>query len=167
MIRPVSSEGAAVPRRRFSDVVAIAVATGLGSGYSPVAPGTVGAALGLLLFWPLAAQPFVLQAAATLALSGIGVAAASSVARRTGLHDPGLVVVDEIAGMWVALWLLPFTPWTVAFAFVLFRVMDVLKPWPARELEALPGGWGIVADDLMAGVYANLLVRVALKALAA
>jgi phosphatidylglycerophosphatase A len=72
------------------------------------------------------------------------------------------VVVDEVAGMWTSLLLLPFTPAVVAAAFVAFRVMDVTKPYPARQLEALPGGWGIMSDDMMAGVYANLLVRVAL-----
>lgn len=145
--------------------MALALATGLGSGYAPVAPGTFGAALGLLLFWPLATLPLAHQGLATLVLCGVGVAAASAVARHVGLHDPGLVVIDEIVGMWVSLLLLPFTPATAAAAFLLFRAMDVLKPWPARQLEALPGGWGIVADDLMAGVYANLLLRVALQAL--
>jgi phosphatidylglycerophosphatase A len=156
---------AVAPRRGVGDRVALAVATGLGSGYAPIAPGTAGAAVGLLLFWPLAELPFALQAAATLVLSGVGVTAAGAVARRSGRHDPGLVVIDEIAGMWVSLLLLPVTPVTAAAAFLLFRVMDVWKPWPARQLEALPGGWGIVADDLMAGVYANLLLRAVLHAL--
>jgi phosphatidylglycerophosphatase A len=67
-----------------------------------------------------------------------------------------------VAGQWVSLLFLPFTPGTAFAGFFLFRLMDVLKPWPARDLEHLPGGWGIVADDLMAGVYANLLLRAAL-----
>jgi phosphatidylglycerophosphatase A len=161
----VSRVAATAPRRDLGTLLALALATGLGSGYAPVAPGTFGAALGLLLFWPLAALPLAYQGLATLVLCGVGVAAASAVARHVGLHDPGLVVIDEIVGMWVSLLLLPFTPATAAAAFLLFRAMDVLKPWPARQLEALPGGWGIVADDLMAGVYANLLLRVALQAL--
>ena len=73
-----------------------------------------------------------------------------------------LVVVDEVVGQWVSLLLLPFTLWTAVAGFALFRLMDVIKPWPARDLERLPGGIGIVADDLMAGVYANLLLRVGL-----
>jgi phosphatidylglycerophosphatase A len=79
-----------------------------------------------------------------------------------GRKDPGLVVVDEVAGQWVSLLFLPFTLGTAVAAFFLFRLMDVLKPWPARDLEHLPGGVGIVADDIMAGVYANLLLRAAL-----
>jgi phosphatidylglycerophosphatase A len=75
------------------------------------------------------------------------------------LEDPGLVVVDEVAGMWVTLLFVPFTPLTAALGFLAFRLMDIVKPFPARRLEDLPGGWGIMADDLMAGVYANVLVR--------
>jgi phosphatidylglycerophosphatase A len=91
-----------------------------------------------------------------------GTLAATSVARRSGRKDPGIVVVDEVVGQWITLLALPFTPLTAAAGFVLFRVMDVLKPWPARQLEALPGGVGIVADDVMAGVYAHLALRVLL-----
>ena len=77
-------------------------------------------------------------------------------ARLVGRKDPGIVVVDEVVGQWVTLAALPFTPVTAALGFLLFRVMDVVKPWPARDLERLPGGWGIMADDVMAGVYAHL-----------
>ena len=72
------------------------------------------------------------------------------------------MVVDEVVGQWVSLLLLPLTPLTVVLGFLLFRLLDVLKPWPARDFERLPGGWGIMADDVMAGIYANLLVRVGL-----
>jgi phosphatidylglycerophosphatase A len=68
--------------------------------------------------------------------------------------------------MWVSLILLPLTPATAACGFVLFRIMDVVKPYPARQLEGLPGGWGIMADDVMAGIYANLCLRVGLRFLA-
>jgi phosphatidylglycerophosphatase A len=135
------------------------LATGLGSGYSPVAPGTAGSALGVLLFWPLAARGPLVQLAAVLVLSLVGALAASRVARSVGRKDPGLVVVDEVAGQWLTLTALPFTPVVAALGFVLFRVMDVFKPWPARGLEALPEGWGIMADDLAAGVYAHLALR--------
>jgi len=70
--------------------------------------------------------------------------------------------VDEVVGMWASLLFLPFTVGTAALGFVLFRILDVVKPYPARQLEDLPGGWGIMSDDLMAGVYANLALRVAL-----
>ena len=141
---------------------AFAVATGLGSGYSPIAPGTAGSLVGLVLFWPLARRPAAQVLAATVALTLLAVLAAHHVAKVLGRKDPGLVVVDEVAGQWVSLLFLPLTLGTAVAAFLLFRLMDVLKPWPARDLEHLPGGWGIVADDIMAGVYANLLLRAAL-----
>jgi phosphatidylglycerophosphatase A len=143
------------------------VATGLGAGYSPVAPGTAGSLVGLILFWPLHSLPTAVQAVATIAVSLLGVACAHDLARRVARKDPGLVVVDEVAGMWVSLLGLPFTPVTAAAGFFLFRAMDVFKPWPARQLEGLPGGWGIVSDDLMAGIYANLLLRAGLLAFGA
>lgn len=142
--------------------VARVIGTGFGSGYSPLAPGTAGSALGLLLFWPLAGLGPWATVTATALASALGVWAATRVAREVGRKDPGLVVVDEIAGQWVSLLLLPWSPGVAILGFFAFRAMDIVKPWPARQLEALPGGWGIMADDLMAGIYANLLVRVAL-----
>ena len=138
------------------------VATGLGTGYAPVAPGTAGSAVGLLLFWPLSLAPVLLQLALTVLAAGLGVLSAGRLAEHLGVKDPGRATVDEVVGMWVSLLFLPFSVATAVLAFVAFRAMDVLKPYPARDLEALPGGWGIMADDLMAAVYANLLVRIAL-----
>lgn len=146
----------------FLDSVATVVATGLGAGFSPVAPGTFGSAVGLLLFWPVRALSPWLHLAGAAALALAGIAAGGRLASRMKVEDPGRVVIDEVAGMWVSLLFLPFTWRTALIAFVAFRVMDMVKPWPARQMEDLPGGWGIMADDLMAGVYANLLVRVAL-----
>jgi phosphatidylglycerophosphatase A len=142
--------------------VAAAVATGFGSGYSPIAPGTAGSFVGLLLYWPLCRLPVAAQLGIVALGFLVGTAAAAAVARRLGVEDPGIVVVDEVVGMWVSLLFLPFTTFTAALGFVLFRVMDVVKPYPARQLEDLPGGWGIMSDDLMAGLYTNLALRVAL-----
>ncbi len=145
--------------RRLVDFVARVVATAFGSGYSPVAPGTAGSAVGLLLFVPLARRDWPWQLAASIVVLLVGVAAAGRVAKLVGVEDPGLVVVDEVAGQWITLTALPFTPAVALAGFVLFRVMDVVKPWPARDLERLHGGWGIMADDVMAGVYAHLALR--------
>jgi phosphatidylglycerophosphatase A len=139
------------------------VATALGAGYSPVAPGTAGSLVGLALFWPLHALGLPVQLAAVALLFFLGVKCSTVLAASLGRKDPGMVVVDEVVGMWTTLLLLPFTPVVAALAFVAFRVMDVFKPYPARQLEALPAGWGIMSDDLMAGVYANLLLRVLLR----
>lgn len=142
--------------------MATLVATGLGCGYAPVAPGTAGSLLGLAMFWPLAQLRPWAQLAALAALVLLGAATGSSVARRLAIKDPGVVVVDEVAGMWVTLLFVPLTPVNAAAGFFLFRVADVVKPFPARRLERLRGGWGIIADDLMAGVYANLALRLVL-----
>jgi phosphatidylglycerophosphatase A len=148
--------------RRAVDVAARVVATAFGSGYSPVAPGTAGSLVGLLLFWPLAPLAWWLQATAIAVLLVVGTAAAGRVAEITGKKDPGLVVVDEVVGQWITIAALPLTPFALLLGFVLFRVMDVVKPWPARQLEALPGGLGIMADDVAAGVYAHLALQVGL-----
>ncbi len=149
-----------------SDRAATVVATAFGAGYSPIAPGTAGSLVGLALFWPLQlAAPWV-QLLVTVAAYFAGVAASTRLAQRLGRKDPGAAVVDEVVGMWLSLLFLPFTPATAVAAFLLFRVLDVFKPYPARQFESLPGGWGIMTDDVMAGVYANLLLRAALRALA-
>ena len=142
-----------------ADLFSTVIATGFGSGYSPFAPGTAGSAVGLLLFWPLHQLPVTAQVAAVVVLFFVGVAASTRVARGVGIEDPGIVVVDEVVGMWTSLLFLPLTPATALAGFLLFRVMDVFKPYPARQFESLPGGWGIMTDDLMAGIYANLLLR--------
>ncbi len=144
------------------DLAATALATGLGSGYSPFAPGTAGSLVGLVLFWPMRGWPFAWQAAACAGLFALGTLAAGRIARSVGREDPGIVVVDEVVGMWVTLLLVPFSLWTAAAGFVLFRAMDVWKPYPARDLEALHGGLGIMADDVAAGVYANVALQVAI-----
>jgi phosphatidylglycerophosphatase A len=159
-----TQEAAPVVRSSSSPLASAAVflATGFGSGYSPIAPGTAGTVVGLLLFWPLRAQSIVVQVACTILMFAAAVASADVTARRTGLKDPSIVVVDEIVGMWISLLFLPWTPGVLVASFLLFRVMDVVKPPPARGFESLPGGWGIVMDDVMAGVYANLLAHAGL-----
>jgi phosphatidylglycerophosphatase A len=148
---------ARAPQR--AGLVSTVIATAFGSGYSPVAPGTAGSAVGLLLFWPLHLLPAAAQVGAVVVLFFAGVAASTRVARGVGIEDPGIVVVDEVVGMWLSLLFLPFTPVMAAAGFVLFRILDVFKPYPARQFESLPGGWGIMSDDVMAGIYANLLLR--------
>ena len=154
----------ATPRTLFTSPLTW-IASGLGSGLSPIAPGTAGSAVGVLLFIPLSWVSIWWQVAATLLVFLVGVWASSATATRKHLKDPGLVVVDEIAGMWVTLLLVPFG-WRAALAgFFLFRVMDVFKPFPARQLESLPSGWGIMTDDIMAGVYANLVLQLLVRGL--
>jgi len=135
-------------------------ATFFGSGYSPVAPGTAGSAAGLVLIVPLRllGMPW-LDLAAVAIIFGVGVWSATIVERESGKEDPGIVVLDEVLGMLISLLWLPVSWPVVVAAFLAFRVFDIIKPWPAGRLEYLGGGLGIMADDAMAGVYANLLVQ--------
>jgi phosphatidylglycerophosphatase A len=136
------------------------LATGFGTGYGPIAPGTWGSLPGLAFAWGLerlAGFWAVLAGAALFAAAGVW--AAGRAETLLGEKDPARVVVDEIAGQMVALLFLLPTARLLLVAFVLFRVLDVVKPWPARQLEDLPGGSGIMADDLMAGLYANLILH--------
>jgi phosphatidylglycerophosphatase A len=144
-------------KQTLSDRLVVAIATGVYVGYLPPAPGTLGSLLGLLLLWPL--KPGTVQVLVTLFLIGVGIVVADQAARVIGGQDPPAIVIDEIAGIAVATLLLPPQVQERVVAFVIFRVFDVIKPFPARQAERLPGGFGIVGDDLIAGLYTNLLVR--------
>jgi len=137
--------------------LALVVATVLYCGYVPVAPGTAGSAAGLLVFAAVRASgsPLVESAALVLVVAG-GVWSSGVAERIFGRTDPGHIVIDEVAGMLVTVFLLPVS-WTGALVGLLsFRVFDIVKPFPARRAERLPGGWGVMTDDLVAGVYAHL-----------
>ncbi len=147
--------------RSPADSLALRLATLFGAGRSPFVPGTVGTLVSLLPAYILGRYlPLWGFGAATAFVALLGVWAGGRAADLLGQKDPGAVVIDETAGLFVTLFGIPAGPVTLAAAFVLFRVMDILKPPPARRLERLRGGWGIVADDLMAGFYANLALRV-------
>jgi phosphatidylglycerophosphatase A len=142
--------------------LAVALSTWFGCGFSPKAPGTAGSLGALLAAWPLVAflhfGPWhFLALAAVLTLPGIWAAGRTAVIRN--LKDPQIVVIDEVLGQWIALaGASALDAPRVLAAFVLFRLFDIYKPWPVRRLEALPGGVGIVADDLAAGAYAGLIL---------
>jgi phosphatidylglycerophosphatase A len=142
------------------------LATWFGCGKSPQAPGTVGSLAALLpviamITYDVAEWRWVVIAlVAVFTLPGIW--AAGVHAQRLGRKDPGDVVVDEVLGQWVTIAFATHLTWGgVAIAFVLFRLFDIVKPPPVRQAEALPGGLGIVADDLAAGVFAGLVFYVA------
>ena len=141
--------------------VALAVATCLGVGYVPFAPGTFGSAAGLLL-WLVLPPSASVQLAVVVVLFAGGSWAAGVSERHFRSTDPGPVVIDEVMGMLVTLFLVP-VGWSGAFvAFLLFRLFDIVKPYPSNRLERLPGGVGVMADDFMAAIYANLTLRVLL-----
>ena len=139
---------------------AVFIATAGYCGYFPIAPGTVGSAAGLLVYLLVAwaGLPILEVAAIGLTFAG-GAWAATHAERFFGGIDPGPVVIDEVLGMLVTLAFIPAGWQAMLAGFLLFRVLDVIKPVPANRLETLHGGFGIMADDAMAGVYANLGLR--------
>ncbi|MEP6743584.1 MAG: phosphatidylglycerophosphatase A [bacterium] len=179
----------AAPRaaRSLKDYIALAIAT-CGVGYLPLAPGTWGSLVGIGLFvllrdfliwliaqyerskqWNLlqqAAGIVTLEISAIVCLALIGIWAGSRTEKLSGKKDPGKIVIDEVAGQMIAL--VPVSVavayggmwWPTILAFLLFRFFDIVKPYPARKFESLKGGWGIMADDLVAGIYAAVIVAV-------
>lgn len=142
--------------------IAAWIATGLGVGLFPVAPGTVGSLLGLPLAWGIGLLPSPwMMVVVIAALCAVGVPIVNAALPRLGnLKDPGCVVYDEIAGMAITFFLVPVSNWKIAvLGFALFRLFDVTKPPPARQLEKLPDGLGVMADDWAAGVYASLALH--------
>ncbi|MDP2984881.1 MAG: phosphatidylglycerophosphatase A [Candidatus Latescibacter sp.] len=142
----------------FTGFLARGIASGLYVGYLPAAQGTAGSLWGpaLCLLLPKNCFPALWFTLPPLFL--VGVWSAGRAEKYWG-HDPGRVVIDEVVGMMAALAWAPINLYTVGAGFFLFRVFDILKPPPVRWSERLPGGWGVMADDLIAGVYANILVR--------
>jgi phosphatidylglycerophosphatase A len=151
--------------RRASSKAAWAIATWFGCGLVPIAPGTAGA-LGAVPLYLLAVRGGRLGvAAAAVAVTAIGVWASAVVARELHKKDPQLVVVDEVAGLLVTMLPVAAPSWcSVAIGFALFRLFDVVKPWPVRRLESLPSGWGIVLDDVAAGAL-GAIVMIGVQAL--
>jgi phosphatidylglycerophosphatase A len=144
--------------------ITLLFATGLGLGYLPGPTGTYGSALGLLLWLGIARGHSTALEAAVLALFLVlSIPAAGRAASLLGRKDPGQVVCDEITGQLISLLFLPLSGTVGLAGFLLFRAMDIIKPFPANKFEQLPAGWGIVADDVMAGIYANLLLRLILN----
>jgi phosphatidylglycerophosphatase A len=143
----------------FTGKTALILATWFGSGFIPVASGTFGT---------LAAIPFVLLlsclggwygAIALVVITAVAVWTSHRTQDLLGKPDPSEVVIDEVAGFSVTMFLLPLSWTSVGLGFILFRFFDIVKPWPVRQAEGLKGGLGIVADDLLAGVYAHLILR--------
>jgi len=129
-------------------------------GYVPIAPGTFGSAAGLVLFWAVRGTGSAgVEVAVMAAVLAVGVWSGTVAERHFRGVDPGPVVIDEVFGMLVTLAFLPVSMAGAIVGFFVFRLLDIVKPFPARRFEALHGGVGIMADDGMAAIYANLLMR--------
>lgn len=162
-VQPPSPPPPALPAGRPSPLVRW-LATGLGSGLSPIAPGTAGSIAALpgaaLLVW--LGGPWLLLAGAVI-VGAVGVWISDSYCRAVGREDPPEVVIDEVAGQWLTLVVAPLDPLSYALGLLAFRLFDIAKPWPVGLIDRrLPGGAGIMADDLMAGVYGAALLALLL-----
>ena len=146
------------------DQAAVMIATVFGTGYSPVAPGTVGSAVAVVVLWlvPFSRAGVLLFLVAVIV---VGTWAAHVAEHRLGGKDPGTIVVDEVAGMTLSVVLFPLTPAVLLGGFVLFRIFDVVKPPPAHASQRLTGGVGVMIDDLIAGLYALAVLAVSRAAL--
>ena len=135
------------------------IATCAYAGYAPVAPGTFGSAVGLVVYYLVRRQASTAIELATIAVMlVVGLWSATEAEHHFGGIDPGPVVIDEVIGMLITLALHPVNLAGAVTGFFIFRLLDVVKPWPAGRLEHLPGGFGIVLDDVMAGIYGNLVM---------
>lgn len=134
------------------------------TGYSPVGPGTVGSLVAFLPYILLSHFRGPLLILYCVVFFFLGVWASNRIEKETGEHDPGLINLDEVVGQWIALIALPASGWIVwTAAFVLFRAFDMLKPFPVNRTQSLPGGWGVMVDDVLAGIYANLILQIVFR----
>jgi len=168
MTSPIESQNPtnAPDDARFADVSQISppslfvrvIGSGFFTGYIPIASGTIGSFVGLLFFLiPGFAESSVhLPAIGVMFL--IGLRAANAMEKSYG-RDPSVVTIDEIVGMWISLAFLPKTIFVITTAFFLFRFFDIVKPYPARRFDEMSGGFGIMMDDVIAGIYANVVIQ--------
>lgn len=145
------------------------IATGFGSGYAPIAPGTVGALLGCLLLWGghlvFQSTSFIYFHTGLTILSILTTLLGAWVTQQLEVEwgeDPSKVVIDEIVGVWITMIWIPFSWQTLLAGFCLFRLFDIWKPLGIRRLEAIPNGWGVMLDDVAAGIYANVCLQLGL-----
>ena len=144
----------------LSDKAVVFIATGFGLGYIPLIPGTFGTLPGLPLCFFLAQVPVAIATVFVIGLIVLAMWLAGAAEKSLGQKDPGKIVIDEIAGLTVALLGLPFDAFHVIAGFIAFRIFDAWKPYPLRAMEKrFSGGVGVVIDDVGAGIYANILLR--------
>ena len=155
-----TSSSASAPSAAVRTRLAVAIATVGGVGRAPLAPGTAASALTVLVLWLLAPSSIVLVVL-LLSVTAVGTWASGEAERSLGGKDPGAIVVDEVAGMTLSVLAVPLTPAVMLVGFLLFRVFDVAKPFPAGVSQRLPGGIGVMVDDLIAGLYTFVLLALA------
>ena len=148
------------------DRVLVILALGFGLGLLKPAPGTWGSLLGLPIAWGLAQLEPPIAAGLWIALFLLGVLACDAASRHFAGKDPGQCVIDEYVAIPLIGFVVPMGPTTLLLAFVLFRLFDIWKPWPIKKFEKLPGGWGVMADDVVAAGYAAAVLAILTKGIA-
>ena len=133
-------------------------ATGLGVGNIPPMPGTYGSLLGAAIFLLIPVYQIEIKVVAILAVVVLGAYTASKIEKTTGVNDNNIIVIDEIAGMWITLLFVPMQLWWIISAIVLFRIIDIVKPYPIKKIERLKRGYGVMLDDVAAGLYAGTVL---------
>ena len=142
--------------------LALGFSTFFGVGYFPIAPGTAATAAGIVLVYMLHFS-LLWYVAIMLVLLALAIPVCSYVEDMLKVKDPGIIVIDEVVGIMISLIGLPLTWPIVIIGFFLFRAFDMFKIYPINRLEALPGGWGIMLDDVMAGIYTNIILHLAIR----
>ena len=137
------------------------IATCFKVGYLPFAPGTWGSVFAILLWWVLLKDihTYIFGAIIIIFLL-IGIVVSNIIIDQSGDHDPSYIIIDELVGQWLALFLIPDGFFNIAISFILFRFFDIIKPWPIRLIEKLPKGLGVMSDDLTAGLITLVLIQV-------
>jgi phosphatidylglycerophosphatase A len=142
-------------------IISYILGTGFGSGYSPIAPGTAGSLAAALIYYFTPTSNSLIWLPIIIITYFIGVYTATIIEKDAG-HDPGLIVIDEFAGQWLTYLFLPKTYFVMIAGFFLFRLFDIVKPWPANNSQNLKAGWGVMTDDIFAGLYANIVLQLLL-----
>ncbi len=137
------------------------IATCFKVGYLPLAPGTWGSVFAILLWWVLLKDlnTYIFGVVIIIFLL-IGIVVSNIIIDQSGDHDPSHIIIDELVGQWLALFLLPEGFFNIAISFILFRFFDIIKPWPIRLIEKLPKGLGVMSDDFTAGLITLVLIQV-------
>lgn len=146
----------------WTDKIHLGFVTVGGVGFLPVAPGTWGSLIAVILFWFIEPLPPYLIIGAIVLLLLLGAWSSTRIEKFANLTDPGLIVIDELVGMWISLLFVPRIFVLYLFAFLLFRIFDIVKIAPAKQLQDLHGGWGVMLDDIVAGIYALILMHLGL-----
>jgi len=139
--------------------VHLLIATFFGSGFLPAIPGTWGSLFTALLIWFLPSIPWGFEFVILIAIFFLGVRSSTQVERVSQSTDPGYIVIDEFIGMALVLMTVPKSFVLYLFAFLLFRIFDIVKPAPVNQLQDLPEGWGVMVDDVVAGIYAIIVLQ--------